>query len=281
MALPHEKLGRKYDGGTASIDPERSKAYALATNDDNPAYASGRYTPPVFGVVPTWGPMVAAMEDVIPAEAQKLVVHAERDMHFHKPLVPNMTLQSESEAFAWRVSASSTRYTIRIVSRDAGGDLVLDQYVTMFIQKMNDGASAGPDKPDHAFVESARANKVGEHVVPVDADQTYRYRDASGDNMRIHIDPEFAKKVGLPGIIVHGLCTMAMNSQSVIKLVAGGDPGRLSRLAVRWSKYVLPGSPLETVVYDAGQRGDTRLYCFESSSAGSLVVTNGWAEVRP
>ena len=58
----------------------------------------------------------------------------------------------------------------------------------------------------------------------VDDDQTYRYRDASGDLMPIHVDDEFARSVGLPGIIAHGLCTMAMCSQAVVTTVAGGDP---------------------------------------------------------
>ena len=41
MALPIEKLGTTYDAGTATIDAERAKQYAAATNDDNPAYESG------------------------------------------------------------------------------------------------------------------------------------------------------------------------------------------------------------------------------------------------
>ena len=65
---------------------------------------------------------------------------------------------------------------------------------------------------------------MGTFSVHVDDDQTYRYRDASGDTMPIHVDDELARSVGLPGIIAHGLCTMAMCSQSVIATVAGGDP---------------------------------------------------------
>src|SRR4029450_1142329 len=55
MALPLGKLATTYAERTDVIDPERAKAYAAATNDDNPAYESGKYAPPVFGVVPTWG----------------------------------------------------------------------------------------------------------------------------------------------------------------------------------------------------------------------------------
>jgi acyl dehydratase len=95
--------------------------------------------------------------------------------------------------------------------------------------------------------------------------------------MPIHVDDEFAKSVGLPGIIVHGLCTMAMCSQAVVKTVAGGDPGRLKRLAVRFSKPVLPGNDVVTTMYDLGGGS----YAFEATSAGATVIKDGRAEVAP
>src|SRR6185503_19279725 len=85
MALPIEKLGTRYDPDTTVIDPDRAKAYAAATNDDNPAYESGKYAPPVFGVVPTWSQLMVASGDVIPPEALMMIVHGEQDMHFHQP----------------------------------------------------------------------------------------------------------------------------------------------------------------------------------------------------
>jgi acyl dehydratase len=282
MALPLEKLGTTYDERTELIDADRTRAYAAATNDDNPAYESGKYAPPVFGVVPTWGAMGLAVGDVIPSEALMMVVHGEQDMHFLQPLVPGRSITSAAEAHSVRVSGSGTRFTIRVRSKDTEtGEPVLDEYVTMFIRGMGDGESGGPDKPDHSFPEGAREKQVGSFTVHVDDDQTFRYRDASGDQMPIHVDDGFAKSVGLPGIIAHGLCTMAMTSQAVVKTVADGDPGRLKRLAVRFSKNMFPGDDVTTTIYDAGERDGRRTYAFEAtSSRGDLVISNGWAEVE-
>jgi acyl dehydratase len=279
MALPVDKLGKKYDEHTATLDPERVKAYAAATNDDNPAYESGKYAPPVFGVVPTWDAMLAAAADVIPPDAMPMIVHGEQDMHFHQPLVPDMTLKTRAEACAIRVGRSGTRFTSRVVSTDESDKPVLEQYNTAFIRGLSDGESGGPDKPDHSFDESLRDKKVAEVTIHVDDDQTYRYRDASGDQMPIHVDDDFAKSVGLPGIIVHGLCTMAMTSQAVIKAVGGGDPGRLRRLAVRFSKPVFPGNDVVTTIYDAGIRDGRHVYAFEATSNGDVVIKDGLAEV--
>jgi len=281
MALATDKIGTAYGGdATQVVDPEQAKAYAAATNDDNTAYESGKYAPPVFAVAPTWGVMGLAVADVVPADAMLMVVHGEQDMHFHRPVVPGMTLRTRSEPFSVRVGGSGTRYTIRVRSDDEEGTPIVEQYVTMFIRGMTDGESAGADKPDHTFPEDARAALVGEFGVHVDDDQTYRYSKASGDMMPIHLDADIAKSVGLPGIIAHGLCTMAMCSQAVLKTVAGGDPARLKRLAVRFAANVFPGNDVVTRIHDAGERDGLRVYAFEAESAGATVIKNGLAEVE-
>jgi acyl dehydratase len=276
MALATEKLGTRYAERTDTIDGDRARAYAAATNDDNPAYEAGKYVPPVFGVVPTWESMGLAAADMIPPEAFAFVVHGEQDMHFHQPLVPGMTLVSHSEAHNVRVGSSGTRFTVRIVSNDVDGRPVLEIFSTTFIRGMSDGEAGGPDKPDHSM-PADRGEPVATFTVHVDDDQTYRYRDASGDTMPIHVDDDFAKSVGLPGIIAHGLCTMAMCSQAIVKSVAGGDPARLKRLAVRFSKPVLPGNDVVTTIYDLGGGS----YAFEATSAGDTVIKDGRAEVAP
>jgi acyl dehydratase len=280
MALPVEKLGTTYDPRTETIDADRAKAYAAATNDDNPAYESGKYAPPVFGVVPTWEAMGLAVADSVPPEALMMVVHGEQDMHFHQPLVPGQKLTTRATAHSIRVGSSGTRFTIRVDAVDDAGAPVLEEYVTMFIRGMADGDDGGPDKPDHTFADSARANKVGEFTVHVDDDQTYRYKEASGDMMPIHVDDAFAKSVGLPGIIAHGLCTMAMTSQAIVKTVADGDPSRVKRLAVRFSKNVFPGNDVVTTIYDAGEDNGRKVYAFEAHSNGDQVIAHGRAEVE-
>lgn len=68
--------------------------------------------------------------------------------------------------------------------------------------------------------------KVGDSIPSLRKDvgkyQPIFYAGASGDFMPIHIDPEFGKAVGLGGIILHGLCTMAFVSQMNIDWL-GGD----------------------------------------------------------
>ncbi len=85
--------------------------------------------------------------------------------------------------------------------------------------------------------------------------------------------------MGLPGVILHGMCTMALCARAVVDELAGGDPNRLRRLAVRFYRPVFPGNDLVTTMYDAGTAGGRRVVAFEASSAGKVVVRDGRAEV--
>jgi acyl dehydratase len=237
----------------------------------------------VYGVVPTWEALLAVLGEVIPPELTPMLLHAEQDMHFHQPLVPGMVLTTEAEQYSLRTMRAGTWVTARVMAEDAAGAPVLELYSTMFVRGMK-AEDAGGDRPEHGFPAAAREGLVAEVVRHVDADQTYRYRDASGDTNPIHVDDEAARAAKLPGIILHGLCTMAMCGAAVVDRVADGDPARLARLAVRFSRPVFPGNDLTVAIYDGGvseEAGDgRRVYPFEASSAGKLVVRDGRAEVR-
>jgi len=282
MAVDISQLGKTSEPFDFTIEADRTIAYAAATNDANPDYAAGVLAPPVFGVVPVFGAMGASSAGLIPQDYLFFIVHGEQDMHFHQPLQPGQTMSTTVTPYSVRVGGSGTRLVMKTESVDkASGEPLLTQYFTIFVRTMNDGESAGPEKPGHDFPDDARNRPVGDpFVIHVDDDQTFRYRDASGDQMPIHVDEEFAKNVGLPGIIAHGLCTMAMTSQAVVQQACGGDATKLRRLAVRFASNVFPGNDVEVQLYDAGEPGGRHAYAFEATSKGEVVVKNGWAEVE-
>ena len=71
---------------------------------------------------------------------------------------------------------------------------------------------------------------------------TYRYAGASGDYNPIHLDDEFARSVGLPGRILHGLWTMAQVARAQTE--AAGDPLALESLEVQFRGMGIPEQEL-------------------------------------
>ena len=83
----------------------------------------------------------------------------------------------------------------------------------------------------------------------VTRDDVKRYADASGDQNPLHQDEDFARAVGFPGIIAHGMFTMGHLARSLTDWL--GDPSRLKRLAVQFRAPVFMG---ETIVAEGRVR---------------------------
>jgi acyl dehydratase len=107
---------------------------------------------------------------------------------------------------------------------------------------------------------------------------TVRYAGASGDFNPIHIDEEFAKAVGLPGRILHGLWTMAQVARA--ETDAAGGPEHLKRLAVQFRGMGV----LEQEVVVTGtvrERQDGRVVVDTvAEQAGQQIIRNAEAELE-
>jgi acyl dehydratase len=79
--------------------------------------------------------------------------------------------------------------------------------------------------------------ELPEQVFPVTRADLVRYAGASGDFNPIHWNERVATEVGLPGVIAHGMYTMALASRVVTDWA--GDPGALVEYHVRFGRPVL------------------------------------------
>jgi acyl dehydratase len=276
-----DQLGQWSPEQEFTVDEERVRAYAAATNDPIPAHRDGSLAPPVFAVVPLWDTLLETVGRIASPELALLAVHGEQDMRFHRPIVPGMTLRSRGAPIGVHGKPSGTAVVSRLETHDAAsGDLLNEQYCVTFFRGVAGDESRGEEAPDHRFPASRSESPAAAATQHFDDDQTFRYSKASGDLMPIHLDAEVARSVGLPGIIIHGLCTMAFTSWAAIAQLAGGDPHRLRRLAVRFSKPVLPGDDVTTRFWSIGARDSGEAYAYETANpGGDAVIKDGLVEV--
>lgn len=282
-AFDPTRIGTWSEPATFEVDPERTIAYAQATNDPIAAHLDGTIAPPVFAVVPPFTELAATTLAAVPEDKQMKILHGEHDFRFIRPIVPGETLRSRTRVVGIHGKSSGVVVTTVAETRDGNDELVNEQYFSGFFPGAAWPHQTGTPAPTHAFdpeLHDRRADFVVEQNF--DDDQTFRYAKPSGDPMPIHLDDEVAKKFGLPGIIIHGLCTMAFTSHAVLGSLTPVDPVRLKRLAVRFSSPARPGQQMTTSIWQSGKRDGLDTYSFESVNAdGAFLIKDGLAEVEP
>lgn len=122
-------------------------------------------------------------------------------------------------------------------------------------------------------------------TVTVDRDRLVAYAEASGDQNPIHQDAEFARSVGLPDVIAHGMWTMGAAFDVVTAYVCG-DPGRVLSCSARFTGMVVvpEGETVEVVVDGVVKKVDeqtrTRTIELTATCAGEKVLGRCQAVVR-
>ncbi|HEY3726373.1 MAG TPA: MaoC/PaaZ C-terminal domain-containing protein [Solirubrobacteraceae bacterium] len=107
---------------------------------------------------------------------------------------------------------------------------------------------------------------------------TVRYAGASGDFNPIHIDEEFARQVGLPGRILHGLWTMAQVARAHTEALGG--PDKLERLSVQFRGMGMLEQEITVRGTIASIDSGRALVSSEAEQGGKRIIRNGEAEIR-
>lgn len=285
MPLNKACLGKRYSAAPVEVTLEALQKYARAYNDPNPCFfdpaaPGGIVAPPMFAVTVTWLPLLSAMTDSeLRADLLRLL-HSAQDMEFLAPIRPGDVITASSTIVAIESAAGGETMALSLEARNQQDQPVNRTTFTVFIRGRRD---AGASSAESRVTAPAAAHPQPLLVVTqtIDPDQTFRYAEASGDRNPIHVDHNIAKMAGLPGIIVHGLCTMAFASKVMIDHLCAGNPVRLKRLAVRFSRPVFPGDTIRTSVWPPATRAGRHIFTYETcNQEGVVVLRDGLAEIE-
>ncbi|MFX0062978.1 MAG: SDR family NAD(P)-dependent oxidoreductase [Candidatus Hermodarchaeota archaeon] len=273
-------IGRVYTGAEEVIKPERIMAYAEATNESNPRYfekdQNKLAVPPVFPVTMLLTPMNKIItDDTLKLDISRMV-HAEHEILYYRPLKPNDQI--------------NTTILLDSIDKKHSGDIlwakinglvdeapVFEMRAGLFFRKPRKESETKKPKTE---MEPVKGDIILSKQIVVTPDQSIRYAEASGDHNPIHIDRDFARAVGLPDIILHGLCTFAFATQAVVDELAGGDPIKVKRVKVRFSKPVFMNDTLTTEAWMIKEDETSKIIGFETKNQnGIAVLTLGEVEI--
>jgi acyl dehydratase len=232
-------------------------------------------------VVPTFASVIARGE--APPERQRMpqkssinfamVVDGERRITVHKPLPPRCAVKAD-ERYLDILDKGEGKGAVliqeRVVKEAASGDALFTIVTSIFAR--GDGGFGGKPHGGPALHEIPERAPDLVRECDTRPDQALLYA-LSGDRNPLHRDPAFAKLVGFPRPILHGLCSYGTACRAVLSTVAEYQPERVRQFDVRFSKPVFPG---ETLVVEMWKDGGTISYrASVKERPGTVVLNNG------
>ncbi len=130
------------------------------------------------------------------------------------------------------------------------------------------------------MAELKPGDEVPELKVTPDKYLPHRYAGASGDYNPIHVDPEFAKSVGLPSNILHGLYSMGVVAKAAAQGLAGGDPRALKKLTVQFRGMGLPEQEIAVTGEVTKVEGNRVTVDLEAAQGDNRIIRNAQAELE-
>jgi len=266
----------------AYVDHDAVLAYALATNDPNELCSTGVKAAPLVTAPHVVAAFIETNTKAVPEgiiTGVRAGMHGMHDVHFYAPLELGTMVRVEGRRHSVKQTPAGVSVTSDLRVLNQQGELLLRHFWTGMMVGGQTSQEFGEGPPEHVFPETSRDKPIGSFTFDVTRDQGFRYAGASGDRNGHAIDDSIARSEGFSGKIVQGLCTFAMCSGAVVKLIGDGDPDNLSRIAGRFSSPMFPGGTLTVDVFDVGRNeAGGRKIAFEATSNGVVVVKHGRAE---
>jgi len=281
MELNASKIGMMYEPDFFDVTDENIKKYASGYNDmDNPLFKNAEIAPPMFVTLYTAASMFRPLFDPDLNVNMMRLVHGEEDIRWFSLPKPGDHIKSIASIHNMEEKSSGEILHAKFDSF-VNEKLISTSIASFFIKGKRKPEEKKPEVKVAPPAPPPRPPVAFKQIMYVTNDQTYRYAEGSGDHNTIHIDNDFALSVGLPGIILQGLCTMAFGSKAVMDNVLKKDPTKLKRLSVRFSKPVRPYDILTTEGWFIEEKPGSKIVGLEiKNQKGEVVLANGRAEVE-
>lgn len=254
-----------------TITGPMARAYAQASGGDFALAGPAPHQAPPMAVA--MGTMVLGVKPVLAAlldahDRRCSVVHFKESMVWHAPLLIDTLYEVHAQLIQHDDRPSGAFARVQVTVATPRGFQVAQTCSTLFLQPMSrkSAAPAALAQPSNAV-----ANATALPSWHVAWDQPDRYAQASSETNPIHLDDAAAQAMGLPGRILHGMCTLAYGARV---LTACAQRGGFVQLVGLMARFARPVRPLDTLTCRLLKTSDEATYQFDIVQQDQVVVVS-------
>jgi acyl dehydratase len=266
-----------------AVDTRWLLAYAAVLDATEPVLSDPRHpggivAHPLFAVCLEWDAILALRREIgreaLSRSEFSRGVHATHDLHLHRAIRPGERFATTAKIVSAEARSSGTFEVVRLDTHDAEGRPVATSYFgSLFRGVPLTGEPRRIEDVPEVPALSPGGPRTTVRELPRNLGHTYT--ECARIWNPIHTDPAVAAAAGLPDIILHGTCTLALAVGAAWPLLGG--PENVRRICARFrGMVVLPRQLSITVAGDAkGAAGTVALPDGSTALADLRVLPGG------
>jgi acyl dehydratase len=259
VATEGQVVGRRYHIPGFHLDADVADRFAVVAGT-HPGRLGG-VAHPCLVARPALCVLHAVLADPAVRADRSTMLHAQSDIVWHAPLRPGTDVGLDAEIVDAGPYGNRRGLVVATHVAEPGGPRLVDLQTVLAFPPPALAIAEGRPALAPPEREARDGTSVASRTVSLDAGFPGRYAAASGDANPIHLDDGAAQAAGLPGVVLHGLSTVAIGATFAIDELAGGDPTALARMRVRFAQPGQPGQAARYTAYRAGRSDRFALSC--------------------
>jgi MaoC dehydratase-like protein len=290
VELNNDLVGTSLKTYHTKVDWRKTTNYAAAIQDSNPKYfddmdANGIVAHPMFPVAATW-PVLSNLGEYIEAEdfpkdVLMTQVHYTEHLVLHRLILPGDELSIKGSLKAFLPHRAGTHAIICLEAEDKDNKSVFTEYIGAMLRGVDCGEGGKDGRVPIIPENGAESEILWASDIYIDPERPYVYDGCSDIEFPIHTSPNFAKMVGLPGIILQGTATLAYAVREMVGNEAGKDPVRISEIACMFTGMVQPGSDIKVCCTGRQFHDEFTDVFFEvKNNEQKKAIRNGYIKIK-
>ncbi len=290
MKLNSQLTGTRLKPYATQISRRQTSNFAAGILDNNPIYFDdtrehGVCAPPTFPVAVTW-PVLSRLgefiiSDEFPKDLLMTQVHYTEHLVLHRLVRPGDSLLLDGEIVSMVPHRAGTHAVIRLDASDDAGGRVFTEYIGAMLRGVEcEGRATSapiPRTPD----TNITSPPVWTSLLSVDPLAPYVYDGCSDIEFPIHTSPDFARKVGLPGIILQGTATLAYAVRELVNSEAKANPESVKEIGCTFTGMVRPGTDIQIRCLDTlNQDKFTHIFFEVINADNKRAIRNGFLKLE-